>query len=146
MSRPRYDWWQTVRAYVRAYPGNCARIRELEQVSMTAACSGMPGGGGVARTTEQVALRALSTWERTGYDAVQGAIREVLRRDSCWAVLSMVDLVYWRKTDTFAGVALKLNYSERQIRRMNMDFLRLVGVHAGYLSREEYQRWRRERR
>ncbi len=72
MSRPRYDWWQTVRAYVRAYPGNCARIRELEQVSMTAACSGMPGGGGVARTTEQVALRALSTWERTGYDAVQG--------------------------------------------------------------------------
>lgn len=146
MSKPRYDWWQTVRTFVRVYPGNVKRVRELERMPVTPSYSGLPGGGQASRSTEQIALRALSSWERTGYEAVYGALLEVLRRENGWTVALMLDLVYWRRTDTFAGAALKLNYSERQIRRMNMDFLRLVGVHAGYLPREEYQRWRRERR
>ena len=59
MSSPRYGWWSYAKAMIRAYPQLHREYEQLHSQKVTASISGMPGGGGASRTTEDIALRRL---------------------------------------------------------------------------------------
>lgn len=74
MSSPRYRWWSYIKAIIRAYPALKKIYAGANEPSMAINLSGMPGGTGTSRPTENFAMRDLPTEQRE-YEAVRQAIK-----------------------------------------------------------------------
>jgi hypothetical protein len=59
--------------------------------------------------------------------AVNAAIEYTKRMDTGEDRMTLVDMVFFRKTHTLAGAAMRIPCSERTARRYHSDFIRLVG-------------------
>lgn len=129
MSHPRYPWWSYVREIVRRYPAMRQAADELQGVRMTAVYGHHPGGGSdVGRTTEVAALRQLTGPEQAELDAVEAAIRV-----SNEETVELIRLVFWARSHTLHGAALKLNMSYMSARRRQGAFLKRVAKNRGLL-------------
>jgi hypothetical protein len=126
MSKPRYKWWSYVRRILYDWP----RLDELHR-DVTAAAIGAPpvdAPRGVTRTagraTETVALRELSPQEQREFEAIERAI-SVTRGYADGALrLELVSLVFWRRTHTLEGAALRVGVAYVTARRWQQDFIR----------------------
>lgn len=114
---------------VRAYPRLRAKLDDLKQVRITLT----PTGGGRSSMpgdpTAAVATLQLSDREQRYLDAVEAAIRETKAYPDAEARLAIVDMLFWSRARTMAGVAIKLHMSERTVRRRRSAFLRAVARH-----------------
>lgn len=132
MSKLKYGWWPYVKYMVRNYPQLCREWEELKTISATPDYSAIGHGSGVSKPTEQVALRLLPKDKQKEFDAVREALRETERGPDGRHRITLVRLVYWRRTHNLAGAAQVVGISERTAKRWNVRFLRLVGEKYGF--------------
>ena len=127
MSSPRYGWWSYAKAMIRAYPRLHKEYEALHSQKITASISGMPGGGGASRTTEDIALRRLPGTQQAEYDAVTRAIELTKGKTYGNDALKLVDLVFWKRRCTVTGAAVQINCSKTTAFRYHREFIQLVG-------------------
>lgn len=127
MSKPRYDWWSYVKGMIRRYPELCARQEELRRTSLSPDLSGMPHGHGkISNPVADAALRELPKINQREMEAVSKAIEETKKLDTGEERLLMIRLVFWDKTHTLDGVAMKMNRCKRTIVQWHIDFINAV--------------------
>lgn len=139
MSKPRHWWWGHAKKMIRIYPELLGRWEEIKTISITPNYSGMGHGSGISNPTEQVALRLMPEKEQEAFDAVRRAIEETRQQRNGNEKMEMVRLVYWKQSHTLAGAAMKIGYEERTVWDWNGDFIRLVGVYSGFMTRKAYE-------
>lgn len=127
MSSPRCGWWPYAKSMIRAYPRLHREYEALHSQKITASISGMPGGGGVSRTTEDVALRRLPGTKQAEHDAVEKAIE--LTRGKVYGkdALKLIELVFWKRNCNVTGAAMRINCSKTTAFRYHREFIQLVG-------------------
>lgn len=134
MSKPRYKWWGYIRGVVRAYPDLRREYEELHQQSITAGMSGMPGASGVSRKTEDIAVRELPYTKQREYEAVRRAIETTKTMQNGLQRLRIIELVYWKRSHTVEGAAMRVGYSVDRGKQLHGDFIRLVAKNYGLMD------------
>ncbi len=125
MSRQPYDGY--VLNVVRLYPRLVEQLEEKRAAAMSLTAAGGAGGASLpGKPTERAALVTLGEQEQRWLEAVAGAIRDTKALSDGAERLRLIDLLFWRRTHTMQGAALKLHISYRTARRRRWDFLRLV--------------------
>ena len=134
MSSPRYDWWPYVKGMIRRYPELCVRQEELRRTRMSPNLTGMPGAHGQASDpVADAALRELPEINRRELEAVRRAIEETRTMPNGKERLEMVRLVFWKRTQTFEGAAMKCHVSYVTARRWHGEFIKGVAQTFGLL-------------
>lgn len=134
MSSPRYDWWPYVKGMIRRYPELCARQEELRRTKMSPNLTGMPSAHG--QTSDPVAdaaLRELPEINRREMEAVRQAIAETLTLDTGQERIQVIRCVFWDKTHTLEGAAMKLHRCKRTVAQWHGEFIRCVAKYFGLL-------------
>lgn len=134
MSKPRYPWWGYVRNMIKAYPDRKREHEELHRQSLTAQINGMPGGGGASRSTENIAVRELPFTKQREYEAVKRAIETTQNFPNGKQRMKIIDLVYWKKSHTVEGAAMKAGYSPDRGKQLHGEFVRLVAKYYGLMD------------
>ena len=134
MSKTRYKWWGYIKAVIRAYPSLKKEYEELHEQSITAKMSSVPGGGGVSRGTEDIAIRELPYTKQREFEAVRRAIEATKRLEGGDRRVMIIDLVYWKNSHTLAGAAMKAGYSYDRAKQLHRDFIVTVAKHYGLLD------------
>lgn len=133
MSKPRFWWYYSVVASIGQYRNMVDAIKDKESQSLIANYSAMPRSGGVSRSTENAATRALSAREYEEYIAIKYAVEAVMQRPEGQETMQVVSLYHWDKLKNFEFIADKLHMSERTARRRNSQFVYLVAKNMRYL-------------
>ena len=134
MSSPRYDWWPYVKGMIRRYPELCARQEELRRTKMSPNLTGMPSAHGQASDpVADAALRELPEINRRELEAVRQAIEETQGMPNGEERLEMVRLVFWKRTHTLEGAAMKCHVSYVTARRWHGEFIKGVAQTFGLL-------------
>lgn len=129
LSHPRYPWWGYVRKITERYPAMRAQLDELQKQSVVAAYGPQTGRSSLpGRSTESAALRQLSKPEQEELDAVEKAISV-----STEETVELIRLVFWARSHTLNGAAMRLHLSYRSARRRQSDFLKRVAKYRGLL-------------
>ena len=137
MSSREYPWWGDVKRLIEQYPELKEAMRDQLPAAATAQYGSLTPQGGTGRALESLAVKRLSRRETAEIEAVEAAIRETARKPTGEARLAIIDLVYWRKSHRLYGAALEVGYSEKQVRRYNAEFIRLVAFYLGKIPRSE---------
>ena len=133
MSKPRCPWWSTAVRMVRNYPLWKAELDQLHSQSVTADMGGMPGGSEVSRKTENIAMRQLPPAKQNEYDAVSRALEITALMPYGDKRCELIRRVYWSgKKLRITDVIMQIGIAEATSWRWHGDFIRLVGVCAGY--------------
>ena len=147
MSKPRYRWWIYVKNTIRAYPTHKQNLEEMHRMPVTSSASGMPGSpGGVNRRTEDIALRQLPPQDQREYDAVQKAVNATKAMQTGQERLQIISLVFWKKSHTLDGAAMKVNVSASTAAAYHWEFIMMVGFFLGFISQDELNEEIRKRR
>lgn len=136
MSKPRYKWWGYIKAVIRSYPGLKREYEDLHEQSITANLSGMPGGGGVSRGTEDIAVRELPYTKQREYEAVRRAIEHTKQLKNGEERIAIIDLMYWKNSHTLAGAGLKVGYGYDRAKQIHKEFVMCVAAFYGLLDLE----------
>ena len=136
MSTPRYPWWGYVKNMIRMYPTYKLEYEALRTQSMAIDMSGMPKGGGVSRTLENLAIRELPATKQREYEAVRRAVEETKKLKNGKERCLIIDLVYWKNSHTLAGAANVVGYSVDRAKQLHGDFVRLVARNYGLMDIE----------
>lgn len=115
MSKPREIWWGYVKAIIRRYPELCEREAALHRQCISPALTGMPHGGKTTNPTADAALRELPPKQQRELAAVRAAIANTLALPDGDERMQMVRMVFWDRTHTLDGVAMKLHRCTRTI-------------------------------
>ena len=137
MSKPRYKWWGYIKAVIRAYPALKKDYEDLHEQFVTSAISGMPGGGGASRGTENIAIRELPDTLQREYEAVRSAIDATAMMATGKDRLALVDMVFWKCRHNLTGAAHRLNISTSTAQRYHGEFIRLVATAYGLMDRRD---------
>ena len=97
--RQREDWWEYTKRIIRSYPA-LERKRKAEDT--------------------------LTEKEQRRYDAVRSAIGETERMPTGTQRLALIDLVYWKRSHTLFGAAMRIPISERTAQKCNAQFIRMT--------------------
>lgn len=123
MKRKRYSWWPYIKTVVRRYPDMKHEFNELIRPRITTSYSMAAGGSNQAsRTTENTALRILSSGTVQELEAIEKTIRHTKELTDGEDRMKLIDLVYWRQSHNLHGAALKLNISYATAKRWNENF------------------------
>ena len=133
MSKPRYKWWGYVKWCVADYPAKCAELAEMSGIGVPKS-DGLPHSHEAQRTTENIALGKFSGQREREYEAVRKAIEITRRRKDGTEVLKLIDLVFWKRSHTLSGAALKCCVSYRTACEWHGFFIRLTAKQLGYLD------------
>lgn len=140
MSKPRYKWWGYIKNVIRAYPGLKQEYEALHEQSVTSSMTGMPGGGGASRGTENVALKELPKPKQAEYDAVRQAVEGTKRLVSGNDRLKIIDLVFWKQSHTLQGAAMETHISYDTVRNYQWEFIMLVAYHKDLIEYTELRK------
>ena len=132
MSKPRYKWWGYIKNVIRAYPGLKREYEDLHEQSITANLSGMPGGGGVSRGTENIAIRELMPTAQKEYEAVKRAVEITSRITNGEMLIKIIALSYWKNAKSLYDAGCSVGYAYKTTRKIHGDFIKLVGFCYGY--------------
>ena len=125
MSRQPYDGY--VLNVVRMYPSLVEQLKEKRSAAMSRTAAGGAGGASLpGKPTERAALVTLGEQEQRWLEAVSWAVQTTREMPNGTERLRLIDLLFWRRTHTMQGAALKLHISYRTARRRRREFLRLV--------------------
>jgi RinA family phage transcriptional activator len=133
LSKPRFWWYYSVVAAIGQYRNMINIIKDKEAQNLIANYSAMPRSGGVSRSTENAAMRALSAREYEEYIAIKYAVEAVLQTKDGNEILRVVSMYHWDRLKNFDIIASKVNISERTARRRNSQFVYLVAKNMRYM-------------
>lgn len=134
MSRPHYGWWGYVKDIIRRYPTLCEQEKALHETCISPDLSGMPHGSGTPTDpVADAALRELPEINRREMEAVRQAIAKTLTLDTGEERLQVIRCVFWDKTHTLEGAAMKLHRCKRTIAQWHGEFIRCVAKYFGLL-------------
>ncbi len=134
MSTPRYDWWPYVKGMIRRYPELCAQQKSLHEPCLTYVSDGMPHGRG--KTSDPVAntaLRELPDINRRELEAVRQAAEETRTLKDGAERMKMIRLVFWDRTHTLEGAAMKCRISYATARRWHGEFIKKTARKFGFI-------------
>lgn len=146
MRKQRYNWWPYVLNMIRDYPIRKRDYDALHQQTITASTSGMPGGGGASRTTEQIAIRQLPAAEQREYDAVARALKLTEQMPDARNRVKIVELTLIRNWYSIGGAAVYLNIQEGKAKQYRWEFIMTVAYTYGLIEKEEYTEVLKKRR
>ena len=138
MSKPRYWWWGSIQAALRAYPKLKQRY-ETPDVALTARYVEGVGGHDSApgRTTETAALQRLYDGDYKVYLAIKAAVEETEQMETGAARLKIIELIYWKRYwKTIEGAAYEVGYSVQRAKEIHGEFIRLVAYYRRLIPRE----------
>ena len=127
----RYRWWGDVKNMIRAYPELRDSMQDQLPAAATASYGPMEPHGCAGRALECSVVKRLSSRDTAEFKAVSHAIRDTARMATGEARLMIIDLVYWKQSHKLYGAAMEVGYSEKQVRRYNAEFIRLVAFYLG---------------
>lgn len=133
MAKQKENWREQTKRIIEAYPGLLREENELRECKITPSANGMPGGGGVSRSTENVAMRELPPESQRMLDSVRNAIATTNRYRNGKDRLRVIDLVFWKKTHDLHGAALRCHYSYETARDWTAEFVELVDAYMRVL-------------
>lgn len=136
MSKPRYRWWGYVKNVIYAYPYLKSQCEAPVHMPITAQHSLTPPKTGAERKIENAVSKRVSSNDYAEYEAVLKTVRETVRLDTGEARLTIIDLVYWKRSHTLAGAGMQVGYSYRQARRMQGQFIKLVAKNLGIFDED----------
>jgi hypothetical protein len=135
MSKPRYKWWGYARRVLYDWPRLNELHRDITAMSLAPPAYDVPRVTGhiAGRVTETAAIRELSPQEQREYDAVARAISMTGALPDSALRLELVSLVFWRRTHTLEGAALRVSVSSATAKRWQGAFIRDVARGLGLL-------------
>lgn len=141
MSKPRYWWWGSIQAALRAYPRLKQRY-EMPDVALTARyAEGVGHDSAPGRTTETAALQRLYDGDYKVYLAIKAAVEETEQMETGQARLKIIELIYWKRYwKTIEGAAYEVGYSKSRAEDFHGEFIRLVGHYMGYIPARKIAR------
>lgn len=144
MSRPKYWWYGTVVRTIREYPklvglkrdrqaqavvanyGTRATLRNGQEVNVI-----LPRGSAGTRTTEDVAMRTLSSREEADIDAVDRTLERLRHEKDGENILRAVVLVDW-EGNSIEEAANAMHADESSVKRWRRKFIYRVARNMGY--------------
>lgn len=134
MSKPRYDWWSYVKGMIYRYPALTEQHNLALAQKVTPAYTGMPGGGETSRTTETVAVKAMTKTATREYEAVHLAEQKTASEPGGDDRMKLVEMIYWRRTHTLSGAAQSVHVSYITAKRWNAHFIKQVAKNYGFFD------------
>lgn len=138
MSSPRYDWWSYVKSMIRRYPDLKQQYEALHEIRITAQITGMPRGNNVSNPTANAALRELSPVNQKEFEAVHKAVETTRGYKDGVDRLKVIELVFWERSHTLAGAAMRVSCSYDTAKNWHREFIRLTAFLFGLLPEQEY--------
>lgn len=136
MSKYRYWWRPNVERLLKTYPALKAMQAAAKNPTITARYGGQPGGGGISRGTENLALKTpLTAREQEAVEAVDKAIEEIRRQRDGETVLKIVTMVDFKRSHTIEGAAMVLYMHRNRVSDKRTRFIDLVGKNLGWLGK-----------
>lgn len=132
MSNPKYDWWGYVKGIIRRYPDLRKRYDDIHTQCIVPYYSGLPGNGGDPRKAESIAIKTLPGVQQKEFESMEAALRLTLSLKDGNERIKLIDLIFWKRSHTLAGAAMKCNVSERTARRWHTDFIKCVAGFYGF--------------
>lgn len=126
-------WRGDARAAIRAYPDLKRQDADLHEMQITPSYSHGRGSHTTSRTTEAIALRGLPIDDQRALDAVSSAVNTTLRYRNGHERLKLIDLIYWKRTHTLDGAAMRLNISIATAKAWHSGFVELVDAYIRVL-------------
>ncbi len=143
VSKPRYWWWGSIQAALRAYPRLKQRY-EMPDVALTARyAEGVGHDSTPGRTTETAALERLCDGDYKIYLAITEAVKETEQMTNGRDRLRLIELLYWKRYwKTIEGAAYEVGYSTQRAKEIHGEFIRLVAYHRRLIPRENVHKKR----
>lgn len=136
MSRYENDWWRNAVWAVRNFPARQAEYEEMHRQSLNQKLTGMPGGNGVGRTTESIALRQMAPMKQAEYDAVSKAVGITKRLPYGDKRIELIERMYWQgRKMNISQVVYQVGVADATGKRWHNRFIRTVGECLGYISK-----------
>ena len=136
MSKYRYWWRPNVERLLKTYPALKAMQAAAKNPTLTARYGGQPGGGGISRGTENLALKTpLTAREQEAVEAVDKAIEEIRRQRDGETVLKIVTMVDFKRSHTIEGAAMVLYMHRVTASDKRTRFIDTVGKNLGWLNK-----------
>lgn len=124
-AKNRQAWWNYIKQVIREYPALCKEADAPLEQRLTAVYGGIGGSAGaVSRPVENCVIHDLSKKKQRKLDAIETAIRKTqINYSDADLRLTVINLVYWKKTHTIAGAALKIPCHVTTAGRWQADFI-----------------------
>lgn len=139
MSKPRYGWWSYVKSMIRRYPSLKIQHDLMRYPSISSQITGMPRGGNGKGSdpTAASALRELPPIQQKEYEAVRDAVTYTYSLPNGPDRIKVIQLVFWDKTHTINGAAMKIPCSDISAKRWHGEFIRLVAQNFGLMPKDD---------
>jgi len=122
------SWRSEAKNALRAYP-RAKRKQSENEMRITPAYSGIPGGHEASRTTEDIALRQrLTPYEENVISAVEFMMKMQCTYANAQERMKMIELVHFKRTHTLIGAADIVHYSPEALKNWNREILTAVYV------------------
>ena len=136
----KFDLNPRIKSYVEwqleHYHEDKKKLEEIKDAMMppiTTSISGMPHGSGVGQPTEDAAIRmATNAYIQATERSVRAIEHTLARCDS--TDRQLIDFVYWRRTMTVTGAAVRCNFSKSSAYRKINNILTSIAFELGLLS------------
>lgn len=134
MSKPRYGWWPYVKNIIRRYPALKEAHDELQKQRVTASYNAEIVSKAPGRPVERAATRTMGKTMQKEFKAVYEALEALEGVQESEKRIEIINLVYWRRSHTLQGAAIKCHVSYRTARRWNTEFIYLVAEKYGFFD------------
>ena len=125
--RQREDWWEYTKRIIRSYPALERKVNSIGAQSVTAAYGPSGGRGNTpGKPVECAVVDRLSEKEQRRYDAVRDTIGDTEKLKTGERRIALIRMVYWDRSHTLYGAAMRLHISEATAYRWNNCFVRAV--------------------
>lgn len=131
-------WIDRARDIAKCYRKNCEELKRIREAE-TALPSRQGGRNGKISKPVEAAVERRMVMERRRYleqsiAAVDFAMETVLQKPNGAVTVQLFNMVYWERSHTLCGAAVKLYISERTARNYNKYFLKMVAVSMGFIA------------
>lgn len=128
MGASREPYWSYVKAIIKEYPDLKAEAERPLAQRVTSFFRNGGGSGRTANPTQDCVIHDLPPKQQRKYDAICTAIQKtkILYPDNAEQRLRIIDLVYWKKSHTIEGAAMKIPCHRNAAGRWQADFIRMV--------------------
>ena len=126
-----------MRNVLYSYPALKAQHDALHNPSLAVATVKIEQRGKAsARVTENIALREMAPQDQREYDAVTQAIESTRRLKTGDERLTIIDMVFFRRTHTLYGAGRTIGYSYGQVKNFQSEFIVAVARNIGLLPKD----------
>ena len=129
MGKPKEPYWSYVKAIIKEYPDLRKKSEKPLEQRVTSVMS-MDGirSGRISNPTQDCVIHDLPPKEQRKLDAIEGAIERTRRihPEDAELRLKVVSLVYWKKSHTIEGAAMKIPCHRNVAGNWQGEFIKMV--------------------